>query len=212
MATVTALQLQKHDKTRVSVFIDDAYAFSVGLEVAAGLQKGQQLSKAEIADLQQGGEQDRAYQKALQYLGTRPRSRAEVERYLHDKGFAEDIVAAALERLAAHNYLNDEEFAQFWLDNRTRFRPRSAAAVRHELRQKGVDKEAIDAALESLDEDEAAWAAAATKLDRWRSLERTDFDQKITAFLARRGFGHDIIRRVCRRAWDEIEQHNEETP
>ena len=150
-------------------------------------------------------EHERAYQRAVHYLGPRPRSRAEVDRYLRGKEFTPAAISAAIDRLAAQQYLSDEEFAAFWLDNRTRFRPRSAAAIRYELRQKGVDADIIAATLESLDEDDAAWAAAASKLALWRALDKEQFTRKLTSFLARRGFSYETSRRICQRAWQAIQ-------
>ena len=108
--------------------------------------------------------------------------------------------ARTVERLLAQGYLDDVAFAQYWRENRDRFRPRSAAALRAELRQKGVDRAAVDEALDGLDEEAAAWTAVASKLSRWQILPAPERNQQITGFLARRGFSYAIIRTICRRA------------
>jgi regulatory protein len=200
------LQQQKNNPERVSVFIEDEYAFGVTLDAALHLAKGQHLSDAEIAALQDDDELDRAYQSALHFLGARPRSSEEVQRNLQKKGFGEEVIAGAIARLIEQRYLDDEEFARYWLENRSRFRPRSAKAIRYELRQKGVEREAIEEALEGLNEDGAAWAAAESKLDRWRDLPEDEFTQKLSGFLARRGFGYDTVRRTVQRAWKTIQE------
>jgi regulatory protein len=202
---ITSLQQQKNNAERVSVFIDGEYAFGITIDAALHLAKGQYLSDEEIGALQTGDEHERAYQSALHYLGSRPRSSAEVQRNLHEKGFGEDTITTAIARLLEHHYLDDEEFARYWLDNRNRFRPRSAKAIRYELRQKGVDREAIESALQELDEDEAAWVAAAGKLSRWRDLPQEEFERKLSAFLARRGFNFETTRRAVQRAWQTIQ-------
>jgi regulatory protein len=202
---ITSLQQQKNNAERVSVFLDGEFAFGVTLDAALHLAKGQFLSDADIAALQDHDEHERAYQSALHFLGSRPRSSAEVRRNLNEKGFGEEVIAGVVARLLEHRYLDDEEFARYWLDNRNRFRPRSAKAVRYELRQKGVDRDSIEAALEGMDEDEAAWAAAESKLDRWRDLPEDEFIHKLSGFLARRGFGFDTVRRTVQRAWRSIQ-------
>jgi regulatory protein len=204
--TISQMQQQKNNLERVSVFIDGEFAFGVSIDAAARLAKGQFLSDADIAALLTNDEHDRAYQSALHFLGSRPRSMAEVQRNLQEKGFDEDSVAATIARLVEHHYLNDEEFARYWLENRSRFRPRSAKAIRYELRQKGVDREAIEAALEGMDEDDAAWDAAVSKLDRWRNLPEDEFQHKLSGFLARRGFSFDTVRRTVQRAWMTIQE------
>lgn len=204
MPTISALEQQQKDKQRVSVFLDGAFAFGVSLDVAVTLRKGQELTAAEVEALQHDDERGRAYQRALGYLAARPRSRAEVERYLAGKHFGEEAIAGAVQSLLAHGYLDDEAFAQFWQENRSQFRPRSAAALRYELRQKGIDGDQIDAALAGMDEEAVAWSAAAGKAGRWADLTEEDFEQKMIAYLARRGFGYAVARRATRRAWSEI--------
>jgi regulatory protein len=201
---ITALKAQKNTAERVSVFLDGEFAFGVTLDVAARLRKGQHLSDAEIAALRSQDAVDKAYQAALHFLATRPRSRAEIERRLEHKEHAPEAIAAALERLEQRSYIDDEAFAANWVENRSQFRPRSAAALRYELRQKGVDSEAIDAATADLDEAAAAWSVVAKPAARWRALPETEFKQKVVSLLARRGFGYGIARQTARRAWLEL--------
>ena len=111
-----------------------------------------------------------------------------------------------MERLRGYGYVDDAAFAQFWVENRNRFRPRGQAALRYELRQKGVEGETIDEALTEQDEESAAWAAVEPKLDRWRGLEKAEFEQKVMGHLARRGFGFDVCRRVGRAAWERLQE------
>ncbi len=205
MKTITRLQIQKKDKERVNVYLDEEFAFGVKLDVAMTLSKGQQLSEAEIAILRDDDARNKAFDRALHFLGFRPRSTQEVERYLEGKEYADEVVADVMERLARYDYIDDDAFARFWLENRERFRPRGARALRYELRQKGVANDVIDAVLSELNEDDSAWAALQPKLDGWRTLEKFDFRKKATGFLGRRGFGYEAIREAVDRGWADIE-------
>jgi regulatory protein len=204
--TITALTLQKRDKERVNVFLDGTYAFSLSLNAALGLKRGQSLSAADIERLQGEDEAQRAYLYALRLLAYRPRSQAEMEQRLSQKDYAAAAIVAALERLRAKNHLDDEAFARYWLDQRQRFRPRGARALGYELRQKGVERETIDHVLTDIDEATLAWQAVAGKLDRWRGLEPLALRKKMMGFLSRRGFAYDTARRVCQRALEEADE------
>jgi regulatory protein len=201
---ITKLELQKKNKARVNVFLDEKFAFGLNLNAALGLKKGQELSPAEIEQLRQGDEVQVAYERALFFLGFRPRSRAEVEQYLREKEFDATIIETVVQKLLAEKHLDDEAFAQFWLESREQFRPRSARALRYELRQKGIDRAVIDEAVATVDEDAAAWAVIEPKLARWQRLEQPDFTQKVLSLLARRGCADDIARRICKRAWAQV--------
>jgi regulatory protein len=197
---ITALTIQQRNKERVNVYIDGEFALAVTAVTAAGLRRGQHLSDADIEKLKEEDQRDKAYNRAVRFLGFRVRSQAEMERYLRDKGYPADVVAETIDRLARQQYLNDEEFARAWLDNRERFRPRGQQALRYELRQKGVAADVIEAAVAAVDEDELAWAAVEGKLQRWQSLDEPALRQKMMGFLSRRGFNYEVIQRVVRRA------------
>jgi regulatory protein len=203
---ITSLEIQKKNKERVNVFLDGAYAFSLTLDAALALKRGQELSPAEIETLRQADEAAVAYQRALGYLSMRPRSQAEVTQYLRNKEYDPALIDQVIERLQRAGYLDEAAFAQFWRESRERFRPRSARAMRYELQQKGVDKAVIDEALSGVDEEAAAWALIEPKLARWQALSKEEFEHKVLSLLARRGFAFDLARRVCRRAWQTVDQ------
>lgn len=202
--TITRLQIQQKNKERVNIFLDEEYAFSLELMLAAGLRKGQQLTEVEIAALQADDERKRAYAAALTFLGQRVRSQTEVAQRLEQREFTPEAIAQTLARLQQEGYLDDTTFGQQWVANRQRFRPRSERALRYELRRKGMENSLIDEVIQEaeIDEDAAAWAALQPKIARWQGLERAQFSQKAGGFLARRGFGHEVARRVIDRAWN----------
>jgi regulatory protein len=202
--TITALQYQKKNKERVNVFLDGEYAFGLNLMAAAQLRRGAVLSETEIVQLRADDSELSAYQQAVFFLGFRPRSQAEVAEHLRGKEHPPEIIEAVTERLAREGHLDDASFAQFWVENREQFRPRSARALRHELQQKGVARDLISEAVAGLDEEATAWAALEPKLARWTGLEQAEFNRKILGFLGRRGFGYGTIRTVSRRGWSHL--------
>ncbi|MBE7469434.1 MAG: hypothetical protein DPW09_24680 [Anaerolineae bacterium] len=203
---ITALQIQKRNKERVNVFIDGQFALALTAIAAASLRKGQLLSDAEIERLKADDELDKAYNSAVRYLGYRPRSQAEIERNLRDKGYAPEVTEHVIARLRQEQYLDDEAFAQFWLENRERFRPRGRQALRYEMKQKGLDPAVIESTLADLDEDESAWSAIEGKFYRWKSLEEQEFKQKVMAFLSRRGFNYETASGAANRAWASLNE------
>ncbi len=203
--TITRLVVQKHNPERVSVYLDDEFAFGVDILAAAGLRKGQALDDAAIATLRADDDRHRAYLAAVRLLGLRPRSREEIERALRTKQYEEAVIEAAIERLVAEGLIDDAEFARFWSENRTTFRPRGTRALRYELRQKGVANEDMEDALAAVDEDEAAFAAVERKAEAWRNLPEDEFKQKVLNFLARRGFGYATARGVLQRLREDMD-------
>ena len=201
--TVTALDVQKRNKERVNVYLDGEFAFGLGMLEAARLHKGQQLTESEIAALTSQDTVEQAYDRALRFLGTRPRSSAEIRRNLTEKETAPAMIEAVITRLEAQGDVDDAAFARFWITNRQQFKPRGSRALRFELREKGIPTNIIDEALAGLDASEAAYQAARDKARQLSKLEPRAFREKLGAFLARRGFDYGAVREVTDRLLKE---------
>jgi regulatory protein len=209
MGIITALEVQKRNKKRVNVFIDSEYAFSLSLDEAARLRKGQEISEAEITLLKDQAAVTVATDQAARFLSLRPRSIYEVRQNLIQKDTPPPVIDAAIERLTALGYLDDQQFAAFWVSQRNSFKPISPRALRYELRQKGISDSIIQAVLANLDAEDAAYRAAQGQVRRLRGLDQRAFRDKLYVFLQRRGFSYETARRVTTRLIDEIEA---ETP
>ena len=201
--TITALVVQKNNKERVNVYLDDEFAFGVTLSAALTLKKGQELTDAEITQLKADDTVDKAYDQSLRYLSFRPRTIQEVRQYLQKKGISDENTEFVIERLTNQGYLNDAEFGRVWVNDRERLNPKGKRALQYELRQKGLSEKDIQQALDDLDEEALAWQAVEKQIRRWQNLDETAFRQKLAGYLARRGFDYDIIQLIFDKAWAE---------
>ena len=201
---ITALKAQKKNPNRISVYLDGEYAFGLARIVAAWLRIGQRLSEEEINRLKQQDTLEVAYQKALRFLGYRSRSEAEIQKKLSEQGYEDSVAAGTIQRLKEKGFLGDEQFARDWVENRTTFRPRSKRMLAIELRQKGVEEEAIQQALaETGDEDNLAYQTAIKYAHRLAGVDWETFRKRLGAYLMRRGFSYGTIAPILRQVWDE---------
>lgn len=201
---VTKLERQKKNRERMSVYIDGSFAVGLPAIVAARLSLGQFLSDADIETLRERGDRETAYDRVLNYLSYRPRSRSEVITYLQKREVPESQIESIVGRLEGAGLLDDESFARFWVENRERFRPRGLRALRYELRDKGLDDKVIEQALVSVDASASAYRAASKKVRQWRHLDELEFKKKMVGYLARRGFDYGVAREVVERHWKEL--------
>ena len=211
---ITGLAIQKNNKEWVNVFINEAYAFSVTLNTALTLEKGQYLNDDQISELKQQAQANKAYDKALHYLSYRARTKQEIRQHLKKKDMDDFVIEETIERLSANRYVDDLEFGRAWLNSRANANPKSKRVLEYELRQKGVDQADIEQILSELDLDEEvlAWDAIAKKLYTWQKLEDEAFKKKITGHLGRRGFNYEIIKAVIHKAllWKETDETDED--
>src|SRR5439155_24754355 len=138
------------------------------------------------------------------FLGYRPRSDREVRDRLARAGYAEATSEAVLDRLRELKLLDDSAFAAYWLQQRQGRRPRGERLLRQELQQKGLDRDTVSAALASGDaDDEVAVRAGLRRAEQLRQCEPREFSARLGAYLARRGFGWDVITPALRRLWEQ---------
>lgn len=204
MKKVTRLVVQKKNLKRVNVYLDDEYAFALNEYLAIQLSIGQMLSDEKIADLQAADHDESVFLRAVNFIGTRPRSEYEIRKKLRDIGCEESEIEKTVARLKDCDLVNDEQFSSLWVEDRNTFKPSSRRALRYELKQKGVPEEMIQSALENVDEFQTAYEVARKRQSRWDMLDRKDFRKKITAYLAGKGYGFDVIRKVSDQIWDEM--------
>jgi len=213
MRKITAIEVQRRTPNRVNIHLDGEFAFGLARIVAAWLRVGQELSEQKIEQLIAEDARERAYQQAMLFLSYRARSESEIRKNLRKHEIPEAVIEQTLERLRGDGLANDSRFASAWVENRTTFRPRSRRLMAMELRQKGLDEEAIKSAIETVDDEASAYEAAQKKAARWKDLEWNDFRKKLSDFLARRGFSYSVVSPVVNRIWNQMhadEHHYEE--
>ena len=140
---------------------------------------------------------------AYRYLSYRPRSEFEIRVWLERKGFGHRAIESTLSTLKAKGLLDDLAFARFWRESRESSSPRSRAALRSELRQKGIDPDVLAKALDGVDEEAAAYRAAQKKAARLGIADNDDFRTRLSAVLRRRGFSYEVTEHTVSRLWQE---------
>lgn len=111
-------------------------------------------------------------------------------------------VDALITRYQQSGLLDDQAYARMRAESLHR-RGSSGRMIRMKLAAKGVESDAIDSALESLNDmvanadlSGACNYARRRRIGPWRLRDRSDYRDRDLASLARQGFGYDIARKV----------------
>jgi len=145
---------------------------------------------------------EKYYNIALRFLSYRPRSEKEVRDRLKIKiqkskvKIDELIIEKIVVKLKEKKFINDEEFAKGWVENRLRFKPRSARLIKLELKQKGINPDAINNLQLTIDSDlESAKKLVEKRIGRLKDLPKQEIYEKLGRYLAAKGFGWDTIKK-----------------
>ena len=197
---ITAIKPQRHDPERVSIFLDDVFAFGLHMDLVLewDLHPGLELLEAQIEEILAADETRKATAAALQLLAYRARSEGEISTRLRQRNFSDAAIAATIDRLREWHYVDDSDFAARWIENRQQHRPRSTRMLAHELRAKGVAPSTIEETITDAGVDEVSDARELVIRQRakYETLPPDVQTRRITGFLARRGYAYDVIRRA----------------
>ncbi len=207
---ITSIQQQKKNPLRVSIFLDEKFAFGLDSKFLLdfGLYKDKELTEDEIAIIVRKDTGEKIKGRVVDLISRRPRSEKEVRDYIYQK-FREgkfeiedvywgDVIEEVISDLKKYDLINDEKFAEWYVRNRKDFKPRGKSLLSQELNQKGVSKNIITQVLAYDDDVDLNLARSLTEkklrtLDRFSEEKRKE---KLIAFLQRKGFGWSIIKKI----------------
>lgn len=141
-------------------------------------------------------QKNKQIEKVYRFLALRPRSQKEFSAYLNKRKFSPKLSQEIFKIVREQGLIDDKQFARWWVEQRTSFKPKGKKALKAELKNKGIEEKIIEEVLKEVDELALAKKAIQKKIKVWRNLSPLDFCQKITTFLAYRGFSWAVIKKI----------------
>src|SRR2546423_9821830 len=211
MNQITAITPNPRHPGRFEILVDDRSFATLSLDaierlhlVVGGAIEGRvERIVAEAAQL-------KVYDRALNMLAFRARSSAELARSLVRKGEPKELVDRAVVRLQEQGLLDDAAFAQSFTRAKVLGAQQSKRRVQQDLARKGVARQVTDAAIatvfeeEEIDQRDVVEQAARKKLRSLKKLDPTVRRRRLYAFLARRGYDGEDIRRAMEAVGEEL--------
>lgn len=193
---ITAIKQQVKRQDRYSVYGDEKYLFSFSESelLASGIRVGQEMDKDRLEELRFKAVLDKAYDRSLSLISRRMRSEWELRDYLQRKEYDQSIQDAIIDRLINRGFVNDEQFAKRWIENRRLLKGTSKRRLALELRQKRIPDHTIKAAIENDDTDELS--VLRELVEKKRKQTRYQDKTKLMQYLARQGFSYDLIKQA----------------
>ncbi|SEQ12576.1 regulatory protein [Arthrobacter sp. OV608] len=138
------------------------------------------------------------------------KSRLQLARKLAERNIPEHVAEEVLDKFEEARLINDADFAEMWVRNRSQTRKLAKGALRRELSEKGVDQETAAAALEQIsdaDEEAAARSLVERKLRPGTDLadpaERDKTTRRLASMLARKGYQPSQAFRIVSEVLDQ---------
>lgn len=207
MDVITSIKKER-GKMRVTISEADEIVVPVSLFRERPLEEGQSIDMDEYDQWLMLRQYRHALDKAVAFLGSRARSRKEMEEKLLRCGYRPCTVEMVLYKLETENLLDDADFAKQWVEARVNHRL-GRNRIAQELRRKGISADEAEAAMEDINADDQL-SAAITLVEKALTRTKPGEDprktaSRITAMLARRGFGWDVAREAISQAMSGLE-------
>ena len=196
---MTVTKIEAVTKTRYKVYVDEQFAFV--------LYKGE-LSRYKVAVEEEITVETyniilkevvgkRAKLRALHLLNSMGRTEMQLRNKLKDSDYTDDIIEEAIKYVKSFGYINDAEYARSFIQNRKD--KKSKKELYMLLSQKGLSSELLDDVFEEVYDNESSQEAIC-KLMKKKNYNPETADklqtQKFFAYLTRKGFSYEDIRKV----------------
>ena len=204
---VTSTEPQKNNKHRISVFVDNEYAFSLD-ETDAFFHKikpGREITQKEIENLTMEGNYTKARDKALDILSRKSVSEKELSDKLYEKGYDKAVVTEVIGEMKTLGYVDDFEYAKLFLEH-CRMKMWGHKKISYEMKMKGISEDIIREVLSECDFHDDTDEVCNAVISKYGKADLKDIKTraKITRYLASRGYDFSFIDSVYQRLIREV--------
>lgn len=203
MKKITSIEAQKNNKDRISVYLDNKFAFGLDMAIYLkyNLKKDMELEEDFIETILKAEESSKALNYAVNLLSRKDRTKKEIEDKLLEKGYDRGVIDNVLDKLKEYNYINDEVYCEKYINDKIKFSKYGKNKIKANLYAKGVDKNIISQKIIEIDnnlEYDRALALAHKKLPSLQKYEKIKIKSKLANHLVSKGFDYDVVNKVIR--------------
>lgn len=202
MAIITKVEVQKNNKERANIYIDDKFFAGMNIELVIkyGLKKGKEVDEKLFNEVMLEDLKSDAFNKAIKYIGSSLKSIKQIKEYLKRKEFPEEVVETVIEKLCEYKYLDDYAYAKgFILTYSNKY---GKLKLLSQLKMKGIDENIIEDIFNE-NNIESNIESVARKYLKNKNIKSETW-LKLSRFLYSRGYEFEDINKVVENLKEEI--------
>ena|SRR3989344_3241401 len=138
---------------------------------------------------------EKVYDKAVRLLAVRLHTTGELYQKLKQRGFKDADIRDVLRQLEEQKFLDDQRFAEIFVDNLKRYKDFGYYGIKAKLLQRKIDNAVISAALAEFFTMEEELSVARRFIGKLRKQGRKEIEKQMRS-LAGKGFRGEVIRAV----------------
>ena len=187
---ITKLEVQKNDKNRVNLYVDDEFYSGIPAELVylEHLKTGLEIDETDLKKIIFENEKSKAMSRVTKYIGSSLKTQKQIRDYLRKKEYSDDTIEFVMSKLVEYNYIDDKKYAQAYV--LTYGKKYGKLKLKSQLKVKGVSEEIIECVLEDNKVESIESVASKYLKNKVMSYE---VSQKLFRFLYSRGYEFDEI-------------------
>ena len=204
---ITAIEEQKKDFNRCSVFINGVFGFGITKKAVERyqLRVGQVFNTTDYEKLMITLQLDKAKLKALDMISRGNKSEKQVRERLLKAEYSSYIVEEVLAFLKKYHYIDDKALAKRYIESKSQYSHKSLRQIQTELYKKGIYLEDMKVYCEEAEKQEEE--NVNYFLDKFKYNPEWDLKQKqkIINRLLTRGFQYSQIEKCLRKRNEQFD-------
>ena len=188
MNVITKIEVQKRNKDRSNVYIDNDYAFSLSNELVykEGLKLNEKIDIERINAIAKEDNYIKCKTTALRIVEKSYKSEKELVDKLILKGYDNESINKTMDVLKEYNFINDENYVKMYVKDK--HKQVGKKKTKYDLAKKGISDKIIDEEIYNIDseyEKNTAYNLAIKKYNTIakREADRFKLSQKLYRFL-----------------------------
>ena len=201
MGKITKIEIQKRNKNRVNIYIDEVYSFAVSTELVykQGLKTNMEVDEEKLQEVAEAENLDKCKNTALRIIEKSYKTELELKDKLKEKGYDEKAIKYSIDFLKEYKFIDDIKYAEMYIKDR--LRNSGVKKIKYSLIRKGVSEDIIDEVLNNVDTENQKNVAIELTEKKYNQLIKRGNDQykiknKVFRFLQGKGYEYSLITEV----------------
>ncbi|HEY5560772.1 MAG TPA: recombination regulator RecX [Clostridiaceae bacterium] len=189
------------NKDRVNVYVDEEYSFSASLEVVykCKLHVDDEIELKEIQAIAEADNYHKGKDYALRIIEVYSKTKKEIIDKLKTKGYDKDTISKIIVFIEEYDLIDDNIYVERFIE--CKMKSQGKRMIKYNLLAKGIPEDIIVSRLALIEEAQEEDLAKGLALKKYNTLKKSETDKnklykKLGEFLTRKGYSHDIIKKV----------------
>ncbi len=200
---ITKIEVQKKNKDRVNVYINDEFAFACSAELVYmhNIVKGKNVDAVYLHEIIEEDNYIKCKSTGLKIIERTYKTEFQITSKLVEKGYDEKAITRTIKFLKQYGFVNDEKFTEMYIKDKIKGCGKNK--IKYDLIRKGIDEEKINVNLASLDSTVEKQSAFKLAEKKYNLIVKNEQDykkiyKKVSEHLMRKGYSSDIVSETLR--------------